>query len=335
MSLYNNGNTVTWGKNNKEWYVIGEYNDYYILILKESEGEDYYDLPGIGDNTYPAEWPDLSITVRLWSWGDENFSDSDKARMLSETCVKAQGGVQVGFSFKIYATLLTASQVDTYLPKYSSVRGSGWWIKKPSVEEGVNRDITVAPDGFWSSSLDTDRGFRPAIGVKKRALADKYPNITSTVSASADSSNNSYHFSDSSYSSARMYTPAYNTHQGDSSLKVKKILATIIIGVLSCLFAVIVNFEALSSLLGILLCFLGTCIPVAAGGLIGLIRKEDGGKECAIIGCVFSVIMAFLIFFTQLLLLPDNNTFAAIMLLILMLIPVGFLSFRMILWNDD
>ena len=117
MGIYNNGNPVVWGKNGKEWYVIGEYGDYFILLLKEADGEVTYDCSTYThDVSYPVEWSDQSITVWLRNWCEKEFSDEDEANMLSTSITCRQGAV-AGYTFKLYAMLLTAEQVNEYLPK--------------------------------------------------------------------------------------------------------------------------------------------------------------------------------------------------------------------------
>lgn len=207
MAIYNNGNPVKWGKNGREWYVTGEYGDYFILLLKEADGEVTYDCSAYSNSkAYPVEWADQDITLTLKSWGEKEFSAADKASMLSTSVTRTQG-IVTGYTFELYATLLTAAQVDQYLPKKSSERGSGWWIKKDILLQEFNLDIIVKPDGFRGASTDGDHGFRPAIGVKKEALRSQYPNVYSIASYSIGSAKTRTSSNPSpSYSYASSYT---------------------------------------------------------------------------------------------------------------------------------
>ena len=209
MGIYNNGNPVKWGNNGKEWYVIGEYSDYFILLLKEPDGEVTYDCSAYShDTAYPVEWDDQGITVTLHSWCDKEFSDEDKANMLSTSIRRMQGAV-AGYTFKLYAMLLTATQVNQYLPKGSSIRGSGWWVKKDTLMQELNTDIVVTSDGFRGASTDNDNGLRPAIGVKKSALSSKYKDIYSTESLSYGSS----YYTSSGYTSSSTKSTARYKHR--------------------------------------------------------------------------------------------------------------------------
>lgn len=157
------GDTVTFGKENREWIVLDKEDGKALLLTKESVGEKAYN-----DERVDITWEEC--TLRKWlneDFYNDSFNKAQKSR-ICETTVKNEDNTEYNTgggnntTDKIF--LLSIDEAE----KYFEIRdiGSWWWLRSPGVGSdfaaGVESDNDIY---YYGISVNYRYSVRPALWV--------------------------------------------------------------------------------------------------------------------------------------------------------------------------
>lgn len=160
------GDTVSFGKNNREWIALDKEEKKVLLLAKESVGERQY------HTTYEdITWEDCSLRQWLnYDFYNDSFSEVEKAR-ICETVVKnpdnPEYGTEGGNDIEDKIFLLSLDEAEKYFEdEMARAIGSSWWLRSP----GNNSEFAaeVLSDGYLNPSgftVDPKGSVRPALWV--------------------------------------------------------------------------------------------------------------------------------------------------------------------------
>lgn len=160
------GDTVTFGKENREWIVLDKEAEKALLLTKESVGERAYN-----DEYVDITWEDC--TLRKWLNEDfykDSFTEEEK-NQICETTVKNDDNPEYGTeggndtTDKIF--LLSIDEANKYFENDEArAIGSWWWLRSPGyysyVAADVDSDCFIDRSG---GSVDNEGSVRPALWV--------------------------------------------------------------------------------------------------------------------------------------------------------------------------
>ena len=160
------GDTVTFGKENREWIVLDKEDEKALLLTKES----------VGKRAYHDEWPDITwedCTLREWlneEFYNDSFTEAEK-NQICETVVKNDDNPEYGTeggrdtTDKIF--LLSIDEAEKYFENDEArAIGSWWWLRSPGIY--CNKAAEVNSDGLIyqvGSNVYIKYSVRPALWV--------------------------------------------------------------------------------------------------------------------------------------------------------------------------
>ncbi len=158
------GDTVTFGKENREWIVLDKETEKVLLLTKESIGERTYN-----DEHVDITWEDC--TLRKWlneDFYNDSFTEAEK-NQICETTVKnddnPKWGTEGGNDTTDKIFLLSIEEAEKYFENDEArAIGSWWWLRSPSYLSYSAADVSL--DGNIARSNVYYKGsVRPALWV--------------------------------------------------------------------------------------------------------------------------------------------------------------------------
>lgn len=161
------GDTVSFGKNNREWIVLDKKEDRALLFAKESVGQRQY------HTTYEdITWEKCSLRQWLnYDFYNDSFSEVERER-ICEVVVKnpdnSEYGTEGGNDIEDKIFLLSLDEAEKYFEdEMARAIGTSWWLRSPGNNSEfaaeVLSDGSLNPSGF---TVDPESAVRPALWVK-------------------------------------------------------------------------------------------------------------------------------------------------------------------------